>query len=105
VTARLPIACLLALAAAGCGGAKASPTETSGAGLFSSVGCSNCHTLKAAHAVGHVGPNLDQLKPSVAQVTKQVTNGGGGMPAFRGTLSPAQITAVANYVASSAGKS
>jgi len=34
-----------------------------------------------------------------------VINGGGGMPSFKGTLSPAQITAVAQYVASVAGKS
>jgi cytochrome c6 len=106
VSARLPIVALIAaLAAAGCGaGAKASPTQTSGAALFSSVGCANCHTLKAAHAVGRVGPDLDNLKPSVALVTRQVTDGGGGMPAFKGTLSPAQIQAVANYVSSSAGK-
>jgi mono/diheme cytochrome c family protein len=33
-----------------------------------------------------------------------VTNGGGGMPAFKGQLSPAEIVAVAEYVSSSAGK-
>jgi mono/diheme cytochrome c family protein len=33
-----------------------------------------------------------------------VTNGGGGMPAFGGRLSPKQIDAIATYVASSAGK-
>jgi mono/diheme cytochrome c family protein len=32
-----------------------------------------------------------------------VINGGGAMPAFKGTLTPAQITAVAKYVASAAG--
>jgi mono/diheme cytochrome c family protein len=35
---------------------------------------------------------------------RQVTNGGGGMPAFGGRLSANQIDAVATYVASSAGK-
>jgi mono/diheme cytochrome c family protein len=34
-----------------------------------------------------------------------VTNGGGGMPAFKATLSEAQIKAVADYVSSNAGKS
>ena len=34
----------------------------------------------------------------------QVTNGGGGMPAFGGRLSAKQIAAIATYVASSAGK-
>jgi mono/diheme cytochrome c family protein len=37
-------------------------------------------------------------------VAKQVRNGGGGMPAFAGRLSAAQIEAVAQYVATSAGK-
>jgi mono/diheme cytochrome c family protein len=37
-------------------------------------------------------------------VEHQVTNGGGGMPAFGGRLTKAQIDAVAAYVAASAGK-
>jgi outer membrane protein assembly factor BamB len=35
---------------------------------------------------------------------RQVTNGGGGMRAFGGRLTKAQIEAVANYVSSVAGK-
>ena len=35
----------------------------------------------------------------------QVTNGGGGMPAFGGRLSTKQIGRVAAYVAAVAGKS
>lgn len=65
--------------------------------------CASCHTLKAAGASGAVGPNLDTLKPSAATVAGQVTKGGGGMPAFAGQLSPAEIKAVAAYVSSSAG--
>jgi outer membrane protein assembly factor BamB len=66
--------------------------------------CASCHTLAAAHANGKVGPNLDEKKPSEARVRRQVTNGGGGMPAFGGRLSAKQIAAVAAYVARSAGK-
>jgi outer membrane protein assembly factor BamB len=73
-----------------------------GAALFTQ-NCASCHTLAAAHADGTVGPNLDQLKPSKAVVARQVTNGGGGMPAFGGRLSPKQIDAIATYVSSSAG--
>jgi mono/diheme cytochrome c family protein len=85
-----------------------SPTTTTsgpanGAALFTQ-NCSSCHTLAAANATGKVGPNLDRLKPSKSLVVHQVTNGGGGMPSFGGRLSPAQIDAVAAYVASSAGK-
>ena len=83
---------------AGAGGGAAN-----GASVFA-TNCSSCHTLAAAHANGNVGPNLDQLKPPVAVVRRQVTNGGGGMPAFGGRLSPAQIDAVAKYVSSVAGK-
>jgi mono/diheme cytochrome c family protein len=66
--------------------------------------CAACHTLKDAGAAGNVGPNLDDLKPDAPTVQRQVTNGGGGMPAFKGTLTPAQIQAVAQYVSSVAGK-
>ena len=77
--------------------------SANGASVFA-TNCSSCHTLAAAHASGTVGPNLDQLKPSSAIVQRQVTNGGGGMPAFGGRLSAAQINAVAKYVSSVAGK-
>jgi cbb3-type cytochrome c oxidase subunit III len=77
---------------------------TNGAAIFKGAGCSGCHTLAAAGATGTVGPNLDQLMPSMATVVHQVTVGGGVMPAFKGRLSPAQIQAVAQYVSSSAGK-
>jgi cbb3-type cytochrome c oxidase subunit III len=91
---------------AGQNGAEAeSPAAlgTDGKKIFSAE-CASCHTLKAASATGTVGPNLDQLKPSLAVVTRQVTNGGAVMPAFKGTLSQAQIDAVATFVSSSAGK-
>jgi mono/diheme cytochrome c family protein len=66
--------------------------------------CAGCHTLKAAAATGTVGPNLDDLKPDAPTVQRQVINGGGAMPAFKGQISDAAITAVAQYVASVAGK-
>jgi cytochrome c5 len=74
-----------------------------GEALFSE-NCASCHTLAAANASGKVGPNLDQLKPSKSVVLKKVTNGGGGMPAFGGRLSTAQIEAIAEYVARVAGQ-
>ena len=76
---------------------------TDGPGIFK-TNCGSCHTLAAAGTHGTVGPNLDQLKPSLALVTHQVTNGGGGMPPFGGTLTAAQIQLVAKYVSSNAGK-
>jgi len=76
---------------------------TNGKSIFRSQ-CASCHTLKDAGTTGTVGPNLDQLKPPFAIVQKQVTNGGTVMPAFKGKLTDAQITAVAKYVSSVAGK-
>jgi mono/diheme cytochrome c family protein len=91
---------LAALAVTACGSQSPgdSSTPSSGAEVFASAGCGGCHTLAAAHANGNVGPNLDELKPSVATVARQVRAGGGGMPSFAGELSPAQIQAVAQYV-------
>ena len=75
-----------------------------GAAVFQSAGCGTCHTLAAAGTHGSLGPNLDQARPSAAAVRAQVLNGGGGMPPFRGRLTPAQIREVAGFVAASAGR-
>jgi cbb3-type cytochrome c oxidase subunit III len=80
-----------------------STTSTNGKTIFTSS-CGSCHTLAAAGTNGTVGPNLDQLKPAFARVQRQVINGGAIMPAFKGKLTDAQITAVAKYVAENAGK-
>jgi mono/diheme cytochrome c family protein len=48
-----------------------------------------------------VGPNLDELKPSFDAVVSQVTNGGGGMPAFADQLSEQEINDLAAYVTES----
>jgi mono/diheme cytochrome c family protein len=82
---------------------EAPSTESGGEAVFSST-CAACHTLKAAGAEGTVGPNLDELKPAKALVEHQVINGGGGMPPFKGVLSPEQIEEVAEFVSTEAGK-
>jgi mono/diheme cytochrome c family protein len=117
---------VLGLAIAACGGgggssssssssaSSSSTASTSGGGAQSASAqgkqiftsnCGGCHTLADAGTNGQVGPNLDDLKPSKAVVVRQVNNGGGQMPAFKGKLSDAQISAVATYVSSVAGKS
>jgi mono/diheme cytochrome c family protein len=95
-SARLVLACavVLALAAPGCGG------DSQGKKLFTSAGCSSCHTLADAGATGQVGPNLDVMRPMSTQVAAIVAQGGGGMPSFGGQLSSDQIKAVADYVES-----
>jgi cytochrome c6 len=73
--------------------------------VFTSAGCTGCHTLADAGSTGNVGPNLDQAKPPYALVVDRVTNGKGPMPSFKGQLSEQQIQNVAAYVSSVAGKS
>ncbi|HET7043385.1 MAG TPA: c-type cytochrome [Gaiellaceae bacterium] len=83
-------------------GQPSSADLAAGRAVFT-ANCVSCHTLADAKATGTVGPNLDKLKPDEATVEHQVTNGGAIMPAFKGTLSSDQITAVATYVSSVAG--
>jgi mono/diheme cytochrome c family protein len=89
-------ACFGALAIGGCGGSKT--TATTGKQIFSDAGCGGCHTYIAAGSKGSSGPNLDDVGPTEAEATKQITEGGGGMPAFGGDLTPQQISAVAKFV-------
>jgi mono/diheme cytochrome c family protein len=85
------------------GGGGAQQASAQGKQIFTQ-NCAGCHTLKDANARGQVGPNLDDLKPDEPTTQRQVTNGGGAMPAFKGQLSDDEIKAVAQYVASVAGK-
>ena len=68
-----------------------------GAVVFSE-NCSTCHGA-TGHG-GNGGPDLTTmpLAQSEEGAIQQVTNGGGGMPAFGGTLSEEEIENVAAYV-------
>jgi mono/diheme cytochrome c family protein len=91
---------------------KAEPTgKAAGAAPYASGGgsadgktifvdrCGSCHTLGRAGTTGGVGPSLDDLSLEKAEVERIVREGRGGMPAFDGQLSPAEISAVAAFVA------
>jgi cytochrome c5 len=80
----------------------AAGSEPVGKVIFT-TNCGGCHTLADAGTTGTVGPNLDDLKPPEDVVAEQVTNGGGAMPPFGGTLTEEQITEVAAYVSAAAG--
>ena len=96
---------LIGVAIVFAGSVASGAAASGGAQVWASAGCGGCHTLAAAGASGQAGPDLDQLRPSAAAVAAQVSSGGGGMPSFGGTLSTAQIEAVAAYVSSVAGRS
>jgi cytochrome c6 len=69
-----------------------------GKDVFASAQCGGCHTLAAADTSGTVGPNLDDVKSEYDAIVEQVTNGGGGMPAFGDQLSEEEIRDVAAFV-------
>jgi cytochrome c6 len=95
------VAAYVALVAGNPSAAGPAKNATSGKDIFTG-NCGSCHTLADAGTSGKVGPNLDTLKPDQSRVQRQVINGGGAMPAFKGQLTPAQITAVAKYVSQAA---
>jgi len=66
--------------------------------------CGTCHTLKDAGSNGDIGPNLDMLKPQIAQIIYVVTNGIGVMQPWENILSEEEIEAVAYYVFNSTSK-
>ena len=66
--------------------------------------CGTCHTLQAAGSEENIGPNLDQLKPTIPQIIYAVTNGIGVMQAWEGILTDEEIEAVAYYVFNSTNK-
>jgi cytochrome c553 len=82
----------------GGGGGDGTGDVARGEELFASEGCGNCHTLEAAGTSGTVGPNLDEAAPSLDAAVEQITNGGGGMPAYGGQLSEEDIRSVAAFV-------
>jgi heme/copper-type cytochrome/quinol oxidase subunit 2/cytochrome c5 len=78
-------------------GGGATADAAAGKEVFSEE-CSVCHGA-TGHG-GNGGPDLRTmpLAKEQAGAEKQVTNGGGGMPAFGGTLSEEEISNVAAYV-------
>ncbi|MBD0330989.1 MAG: cytochrome c [Thermoleophilia bacterium] len=85
------------------GSGKSQADAAAGAKVFASAGCGGCHTFKAAGSNGAVGPNLDEADVDMEAAVKQIENGGGGMPPFKGQLSDEEIQDVAAYVTQKRG--
>jgi len=66
--------------------------------------CGSCHSLQVAESDGNIGPDLDQLKPSMDRIIHVVTNGIGVMPPWKDILSREEIEAVAYYIFNSTNK-
>ena len=86
------------------GGVHLTAAQQEGRELFAKS-CAVCHTLRASEAEGHVGPDLDTLRPADALVLNAIAlgryRGMGNMPALLYSGRDAQ--AVASYVAAVAG--
>jgi mono/diheme cytochrome c family protein len=78
-------------------GAESGGDAEAGATVFSE-NCSVCHGA-TGHG-GNGGPDLTTMPKAQEQASaeEQVTDGGGGMPPFKGTLSEEEISNVAAYV-------
>ena len=88
---------------AGSGEVEGEGDPAAGKEVFASAGCGSCHTLSDAGSAGTIGPNLDESGIDFAGAVTQITNGGGGMQAYSGTLSEEEIANVAAYVVTARG--
>jgi ubiquinol-cytochrome c reductase cytochrome b subunit len=77
-----------------------SPTAQSGAQLFESRGCINCHQI--AGAGGQRGPDLTHVGSRLRDydLTWRILNGGRNMPAYGSTLSPEETSALVELLLS-----
>ena len=66
--------------------------------------CGTCHTLKAAESIANIGPNLNNLKPSIDRIKYAVKNGIGVMQSWEGILTEEEIEAVAYFIFNSTNK-
>ena len=74
------------------------PLERQGANVFQEKQCRNCHSVGGLG--GQRGPALDDVATRLTedQLIRQVLLGGGNMPAYGSTLSPAETTALVRYL-------
>jgi alcohol dehydrogenase (cytochrome c) len=82
----------------GNGGGQAATGDAAAGKTVFAENCAGCHGSLGTG--GNGGPDLTSI-PSAKQqaaVIAQVTNGGGGMPAFKGQLTEKQIQDVSAYV-------
>jgi ubiquinol-cytochrome c reductase cytochrome b subunit len=74
------------------------PLARQGAIVFQYKQCRNCHALGGIG--GQRGPALDEIAAQMTedQMIRQVIQGGGNMPAFGKNLSPAEVTALVDFL-------
>jgi ubiquinol-cytochrome c reductase cytochrome b subunit len=80
---------------------NSTPLRLQGAALFQSKNCRNCHALEGAG--GRRGPDLTTVgtRLTAGQLIDQISNGtpgGGNMPAYGKQISPAEMTALVDFL-------
>ena len=72
--------------------------ERQGALVFQVKQCRNCHSL--GESGGQRGPALDSVAVRLTQdqLIRQVIQGGGNMPSYGKSLSPAETTALVGFL-------
>ncbi len=77
---------------------KRTPLERQGANVFQEKQCRNCHEIGGLG--GQRGPALDDVATRLTedQMIRQVLLGGGNMPAYGSALSPAETTALVQFL-------
>jgi ubiquinol-cytochrome c reductase cytochrome b subunit len=80
---------------------KSTPLRLAGAALFQNKNCRNCHALDGIG--GQRGPDLTTVgtRLTPGQLIDQISNGtpgGGNMPAYGKQISPAEMTALVEFL-------
>ena len=72
--------------------------ERRGADLFVSKACFACHAIEGAG--GRRGPDLTRVASHLNrdQITARIATGGGGMPAFAGSLTPSELDDLVTFL-------
>ncbi|GGA74000.1 hypothetical protein GCM10011507_26700 [Edaphobacter acidisoli] len=80
------------------------PLEREGALVFQYKQCRDCHSIGGEG--GMRGPALDSIASRMTedQIIRQVLQGGGNMPAYGNSLSPAETTALVRFLTTLRGK-
>jgi len=76
----------------------ASAEVSSGADLFHSKGCEDCHAISGQG--GHRGPDLSNVgdRMNAQQITLRILNGAYNMPAFARSLNPDQLRSIVAFL-------